>query len=96
MGKTTLKQLAVIIKNSKALIGGDTGPMHLAAGLGKPTIALMGPTDANRNGPYQQSENAIEINRDCKYCWKRSCPLALDCLDDISIVQVINKLSKFI
>ena len=94
VGKTTLKQLAVIIKNSKALIGGDTGPMHLAAGLGKPTIALMGPTDANRNGPYQQSENAIEINRDCKYCWKRSCSLGLDCLADIKVEQVITKLKK--
>ena len=94
VGKTTLKQLAVVIKNSRALIGGDTGPMHLSAGIGKPTIALMGPTDANRNGPYNQNENAIEINRECKYCWKRSCSLGLDCLADIKVEQVIAKLEK--
>lgn len=96
VGKTTLKQLAYLIKNSLALVGGDTGPMHLAAGLGKSVVALMGPTDANRNGPYGQLENAIEINADCKYCWKRKCPLDKDCLAQISVEQVKEKLINFI
>lgn len=93
VGKTTLKQLAYIIQNAKAIVGGDTGPMHLAAGLGKPVVALMGPTDTNRNGPYGQPQNAIEINLDCKYCWKRTCRLGKDCLENIRLEQVIEKLT---
>ena len=96
VGKTTLKQLAYLIKKSVALVGGDTGPMHLAAGLGKSVVALMGPTDANRNGPYGQLANTIEIDADCKYCWKRKCPLDKDCLAKISVEQVKEKLIHFI
>lgn len=96
VGKTTLKELAYIIKNSKAVVGGDTGPMHLAAGLGKPVVALMGPTDANRNGPYGQLQNVIEITRTCKHCWKRKCKLNLDCLEDIGLGKVVEKLQSIL
>ncbi|MBQ9366030.1 MAG: glycosyltransferase family 9 protein [Schwartzia sp.] len=96
VGKTTLKQLAAVIKNSQFVIGGDTGPVHLAAGLKVPTIMLMGPTDANRNGPYGQSENAIEVNRPCRWCWKRACPKGLDCLSAISVDMVKSKIRTMI
>ncbi len=96
VGKTTLKQLAHVIKNAKAVVGGDTGPVHLAAGLGVPTVMVMGPTDANRNGPYGQLENAIEANRPCKYCWKRACPKGLECLSVIHPEAVEEKLKKYL
>ena len=91
VGKTSLKQLAAIIRGAKFTLGGDTGPVHLSAGLGTKTIMLMGPTDANRNGPYGQLENAIEVDRSCRYCWKRACPKGLDCLSRISVEQVREK-----
>ena len=96
VGKTTLKQLAHVIKHAKAVVGGDTGPVHLAAGLGVPTVMVMGPTDANRNGPYGQLENAIEANRPCKYCWKRACPKGLECLSVIHPEAVEEKLKKYL
>ena len=94
VGKTSLKQLAYVIQNSLAVVGGDTGPVHLSAGLGVKTVMLMGPTDANRNGPYGQLENAIEADHPCKYCWKRACPKGEDCLAKISVEQVKEKLEK--
>lgn len=96
VGRTSLKQLAYVIQNAEAVIGGDTGPVHLSAGLGIKTIMLMGPTDANRNGPYGQLENAIEADHDCKYCWKRACPKGLDCLARITPAQVIKKLEQLL
>ena len=92
VNKTTLKQLAFIIKQSKVIIGGDTGPVHLAAGLTKPTLMIMGPTNKNRNGPYHQQENAIEVGYDCKHCWQRTCKFDRDCLAEISLEKVIAKL----
>lgn len=80
VGRTSLKELARIFTRAAFVVGGDTGPVHLAAGLGTRTIMLMGPTDANRNGPYGQRENAVEVDRSCRHCWKRSCPKGLDCL----------------
>lgn len=96
IGKTTLKELSVIIRGARVFIGGDTGPTHMAAGLGVPTIELMGPTDANRNGPYGQRENAIEIEADCKYCWKRKCRKEIDCLGQITVQQVIEKVKPYL
>ena len=94
VGKTTLKQLACIIRQARLTLGGDTGPVHLSAGLGTPTVMVMGPTDANRNGPYGQLANAIEADRPCKYCWKRACPKGLDCLSRISVDQVKAKIQQ--
>jgi len=51
----TLARLMALLKNAKAVIAGDTGPLHLADALGAPTIALFGPTDPARNGPYRHT-----------------------------------------
>ena len=55
---------------------------------------LMGPTDANRKGPYGQQENAVEIPRSCKACWKRRCPKGLDCLAILSVEEVKGKIRE--
>ena len=88
VGRTNLKQLAHVFTRAALVLGGDTGPVHLAAGLRVPTVMLMGPTDANRNGPYGQLQNAIEADRPCRGCWKRACPKGLDCLAAISVDAV--------
>ena len=93
-GKTNLQQLAAVIKGAVVFIGGDTGPMHMAAALGVKTICLMGPTDANRNGPYGQPRHALEVQRDCAGCWKRSCPKGLNCLDVLTPEQVWEKVQE--
>ena len=94
VGQTTLKQLAAVIEGSCVMVGGDTGPVHLAAGLGVPTVMIMGPTDANRNGPYGQPENAIEVSRPCRWCWKRACPKGIDCLAAIHPAVVEAKVEE--
>lgn len=95
-GKTSLKQLAYVIKRAKALVGGDTGPMHLSAGIGTPVVALLGPTDINRNGPYGQGHVSLSVSYDCHGCWKRKCPKNVDCLADITIDQVYQGLNKIV
>ena len=93
VGRTNLKQLAHLFTRAALVLGGDTGPVHLAAGLGRPTVMLMGPTDANRNGPYGQQENAIEVDRSCRSCWKRACPKGLDCLAAITVDEAEKKIT---
>jgi len=87
-GKTTLKQLAYMIQEARAFVGGDTGPMHLAAAIGTPVVAFYGPTDTNRNGPYGDGHKTLVADWDCAGCWKRSCPKGRDCLSNIDIEAV--------
>jgi ADP-heptose:LPS heptosyltransferase len=50
---TSLHQLMVFLRNAFCVVAGDTGPLHLAVALGTPVVALFGPTDPARNGPYR-------------------------------------------
>lgn len=94
IGRTDLLEAAAILKNADIAIGGDTGLMHMAAGMGVKCAMLMGPTNKERNGPFMQEENAIEVNRECKGCWKRKCPKNLNCLSNISVESVLNKVNE--
>ena len=93
-GKTSLKQLSYIMKKARIVIGGDTGPLHLAAAVGTPVVALMGPTDTRRNGPYGKGHSFIVTPRDCAGCWQRRCPKKLDCLAAISPKEVYEHIHK--
>ncbi|HEY8465012.1 MAG TPA: lipopolysaccharide heptosyltransferase I [Bacillota bacterium] len=90
-GKTSLKQLAWIIKNARVAVGGDTGPLHLAVAVGTPTVALLGPTDPTRNGPYGSGHRVLVTSRDCVGCWRRQCAKRLDCLAAIPVEEVYQE-----
>jgi heptosyltransferase I len=49
----SLGQLMALLRNASCVVGGDTGPLHLAVALGTPAVAIFGPTDPARNGPYR-------------------------------------------
>jgi lipopolysaccharide heptosyltransferase I len=48
---STITQFIALARRAKLLVGGDTGPLHLAAAVGTPIVAIYGPTDPGRNGP---------------------------------------------
>ncbi len=56
---TNLRELAAVLQSADLVIGGDTGPLHLAAALGTRVIGLYGPTSEKRNGPYGQVQRCI-------------------------------------
>ncbi len=59
--QSSLHQLMVFLRNALCVVGGDTGPLHLAAALGTPVVALFGPTDPARNGPYRPGDSAKDV-----------------------------------
>lgn len=58
--ETNLRELAFLLQHAKIVVGGDTGPLHLAAALGTLVVGLYGPTDPRRNGPYGQIASCID------------------------------------
>jgi len=84
---TDLIELAAILKKSKLYLGGDTGPMHLASAIGTPVVALFGPSDPNRVGPFGVSHEVISAPCPKIPCWKRSCPDPI-CITKIEPITV--------
>jgi lipopolysaccharide heptosyltransferase I len=72
---TTLKQFFALARNAKVFIGGDTGPMHIAAAARTPIVAIFGPTASRRNGPFAPDDVVVErFDLDCRAdCYRRSC-----------------------
>ena len=90
---TTLGELIALIERCEVLIGSDTGPLHLAAALGKKVIGFYGPTDPLRNGPYGEG-NVVIIKKElsCLPCWRKNCSHA-SCIRDITVSEVAEKLA---
>lgn len=83
----SLPELAALLARARRVVGGDTGPLHLAAALGTPTLSLYGPTLALRCGPPGQA--TIQSDRDCIGCVKRRCPKGRpDCMSAIGVDRV--------
>ena len=68
---TGLASLGFWLRRAELVIGGDTGPVHLADALGTDVLMLMGPTSAERHGPYQQRDNTIRVDLPCSPCYQR-------------------------
>jgi len=56
---TNLRELAAVLKDAALVVGGDTGPLHLAAALGTRVVGLYGPTNMRRNGPFGQLDRCV-------------------------------------
>lgn len=79
---TSLRELAGILRKAALVIGGDTGPLHLADALGTRVVGLYGPTDPSRNGPYHQPGRVIDRFRTTKS------------MESISVEEVMEMLGR--
>jgi lipopolysaccharide heptosyltransferase I len=90
-GITNSDQLATILRHSNLVITGDTGPLHMAASVGTPTIALFGPTDPRLTGPYGKQHKVIWKQLSCSPCFRHpTCNGRVDCLTSISADEVLE------
>lgn len=87
-GQTRLPELACLYKKALAVVTTDSGPMHLAAAVGAPVVALFGPTDPKRTGPYGAGHTVIRSGLSCSPCLKKTCPTK-QCMEEIAPEQVI-------
>ncbi len=94
-GETTLTQLASILHTCNMFIGNDSGPMHLAAAVGTPTIGLYGPGDPTRFAPIGVACQTIRRKLDCPPCLGTTCQFGKDgCMSKIQVPDVIQVLEE--
>jgi lipopolysaccharide heptosyltransferase I len=86
-GKTDMKELISIIRGARYVISNDSGPMHIAAASGISVVAIFGPTNPVRTGPYGKNNVIVKSDIECAPCYKKNCK-SVKCMDDISVEKV--------
>ncbi|MFZ0427481.1 MAG: lipopolysaccharide heptosyltransferase II [Acidobacteriota bacterium] len=87
-GRTSLETLVALISSCSLFITNDSGPMHLAAALEVPQVALFGSTDEIATGPFDSRAEVIHKHVDCSPCLRRTCPIDLRCFTRIGVDEV--------
>lgn len=95
-GKTSIEQLIDIIAGLDLFITNDSGPMHIAAALQIPLIALFGPTDYRETSPWKaQNAFLLSLNLSCSPCKRRTCPLGHHaCMENLQADSVLAHIEK--
>lgn len=94
-GRTSLKELAYLYSKCRVLISTDTGPMHMAAAMGCPVVAIFGPTAPWRTGPYGKGHKIIRKEMDCSPCFKKECR-DITCMRDITVERVFESVKQLL
>ncbi|HNX67993.1 MAG TPA: lipopolysaccharide heptosyltransferase II [Candidatus Omnitrophota bacterium] len=98
IGKTSLAELPAIFERLHLVVSGDTAPLHVAAAMNVPTVALFGPTDPKRHLPPGKKIDALSHHLACQPCYDGICkakdPLA--CLQHISVEEVFEHCQRLI
>ena len=96
MGKLSLRELMAVIANAHVVVSGATGPAHLAAALGIPTVTLFDPRRNNLPVRWKPLGTGVLLRPDvptCEKCIGEACPY-WDCLDRFTIAKVTSAIAK--
>jgi heptosyltransferase-2 len=92
-GRTTLRELLALIKLCTVFLTNDSGPMHIAAALKVPLVAIFGSTSDVKTGPYGGGK-VIHKRVECSPCYKRVCPIDFRCMKRIEVDEVYEALRE--
>jgi heptosyltransferase-2 len=96
-GKTNLRELCALLSVCSVVITNDSGPMHLAAALGTPVVALFGSTSPELTGPGLSAPARavlLKTTAPCSPCFLRQCPVDFRCMTEIAAGQVVEAVLK--
>jgi lipopolysaccharide heptosyltransferase II len=89
-GQTTLLGLCHVLAQCRLLLTNDSGPMHLAAALGKPVVAVFGSTEPALTGPGGSRHVIVRHAPPCSPCFLRECPIDFRCMTAITTAEVVS------
>jgi lipopolysaccharide heptosyltransferase I len=97
-GQTDLLELASLYRQCAVVITNDSGPMHLAAAVGTPVIAIFGPTDPALTGPYGDRHTVLRAAIPCSPCFKDHCAnrVERECMKMVTVEQVLAAAEPFL
>jgi lipopolysaccharide heptosyltransferase I len=85
---TGIADIVELARGAALVVSGDTGPLHLAAAVGTPAVAIFGPTDARRNGPWSAADVVVSRYDACECHYDRRCHAQVWCLLSVGVAEV--------
>jgi ADP-heptose:LPS heptosyltransferase len=85
---TTLLDYVELARRARLVVAADTGPLHLACAVGTPVVALFGPTDPARNGPFAPEDVVVRRTPACAPCYSRGCQRHAGVMSEIPLAEV--------
>jgi len=97
-GQTTLPEMVEWVRGAELMLSNDSGPMHVAAALSRPVVAMFGPTEPRRTGPYGQVDRVLRVDLPCVPCMKATCRWSrpLECLHAIRTEVVVERAAELL
>lgn len=96
-GKTSLDLLCALIKKCKVVIANDSGPMHIAAAVNTPVVAIFGSTNIKTTYPFTNNKIILYKKIECSPCMRRDCfKKTYDCFKQITVEDVYESVIKFV
>jgi lipopolysaccharide heptosyltransferase I len=92
-GKTSLGQLVSLLAGASVVVANDSGPMHIAAALGRPLVTMFGPTNPIRTGPYERLDTVVRLDIVCSPCYSRRCSHQ-SCLKWLNASAVLDAIAE--
>lgn len=92
--RLSLAELAALAGYADCFLSGDTGPMHIASASGAPVVALFGPTDPVRNGPFHPDDIVLHRTLPCSNSYKRRCDEAMHRCMDFTVDEVFDAVAR--
>ncbi len=96
VGRTTITELAALVRRCRVFISSDSAPMHIASSVDVPLIAIFGPTDPKRHLVPPSSYQVFWKEIQCSPCYLRSCPIGLLCMKKITVQEILDATLHFI
>ncbi len=90
-GKTSLDQVTAVLATVDLIVTNDTGPAHIGAALGRPTIVIFGPTNPLTTRPFSPAAEILRHPPECAPCMLRDCPIDHRCMTAITIDEVFER-----
>ena len=86
---TTLREYVALARRARLVVAADTGPLHLACAVGTPVVALFGPTDPERNGPFRAEDRVVRRTPACAPCYRQGCAIHAGVMAGIEVDEVL-------
>lgn len=93
-GRSSIRQAVALLERAALVVTHDSAPMHIAAALDRPLVAILGPTNPRRTGPYGRPDAVVQSDIPCAPCYLKrlaDCPHEHRCMADLDVADVVRK-----